>query len=156
MKHHPPNSDSGSHFSPCYDSRCELRVASSSLSVSAITALLGVEPTAAREVVESCVSAGGDGLRDTQNYWQMSLEAPTTYEHHGSQDLSRSLDRLIERLHSISAPLAVLQSISGVKMNVTFVLRGSDWVALSQGQMRALATMNLELTFDLQLDEDEV
>ena len=117
-----------------------------------ITREVGLEPTSSQRKGATSTNAIGRTRVAPLNGWFLSSE-----QHVTSKDVRRHLDWLVRVLESHTAGLRRLQELDGVRMGVHCVWwsAGSGGPALWPEQMRALADLNLECSFDVYFFEDE-
>jgi hypothetical protein len=143
-------------YPTCKRTVAELRIYGGALDPHAIAAHLGVQPSGTQMKGE--VRAGFRGREVTARIggWFLSSE-----EWVSSKDLRRHLDWLLDRLMPAKPALLALQQEEGIAMGVNCIW----WSAFGEGgptlwpeQMRLLAELNLECSFDvsfLEVKEDE-
>jgi len=140
-------------YGTCLDTYCDLRVYPGELSPHEITKRLGVEPTEVNVAGEARKGSQGRERILKINGWFLSSEGRVE-----SKDLRRHLDWLLERLQPAARGLAELQSLSGVRMSINCVWwsrSGHGGPTLWPEQMRAMADLNLECTFDVYFEGED-
>jgi len=133
----------------CDRTCAELRIYSVTIKASEVTGMMGIQPTDYEAVGEERSSATTGRVRIGKvNGWFLSSEPFVK-----SKDLRRHLDWLYEKLEPHSEYIKLLQAKSGVKMLVHCVWWskfGGGGPTLWPKQMRNLADLNLECSFDFQ------
>lgn len=133
-------------YETCEKTRVVLRIYSGKLHPSQVTALLGLDPSRFVAAGGSRVNSLGRAPASKPNGWFLSSE-----EHVESKDTRRHLDWLIAKLRPSADALHDLQGKPDVRMSVncTWWSRyGDGGPTLWPEQMRALADLNLECSFD--------
>lgn len=127
----------------------ELRIYPGVISSFDVTRLLGIQPTDYVEIGEErrSITTGLTRIGEI-NGWFLSSRSFVQ-----SRDMNRHIDWLTEKLNNCDQALKQLQKTDGVKMYVTC----KWWVEVDGGgpillpkQMRDLADLNLECSFDFQ------
>lgn len=138
----------------CDRTCAKLRIYTGEMKPSVVTELLGIQPT---DFVQKGVSAEGIKAIGKLNGWFLSSETFVN-----SKDLRRHLDWLIEILEKCVEGLRQLQMKEGVHMSINCIW----WSRYRNGgptlwpkQMRGLAELNLECSFDCAFygaDDEEI
>jgi hypothetical protein len=133
----------------CDRTCAELRIYSGVMKASEVTSLMGIQPTGYEAVGEERSSATTGRIRIGKvNGWFLSSEPFAK-----SKDLRRHLDWLYEKLEPHSEDIKLLQAKNGIKMLVHCIWwakYGGGGPTLWPKQMRNLADLNLECSFDFQ------
>lgn len=140
-------------YPTCVETRAVLRIYPGELSPLDITRRLGIIPTKQNIVGDERVTRSGARRAISVNGWFLSSE-----QHVRSLDLRRHLIWLLDLLQSKERELLSLQSIAGLQMvvNCTWYSRsGHGGPTLWPEQMRGLADLNLECSFDIYFLSDE-
>ncbi|NLV31513.1 MAG: DUF4279 domain-containing protein [Acidobacteria bacterium] len=138
----------------CERTCAELRIYSGKMKPSEVTEIMGIKPT--EEVIAGEKHYGimtGRVRIDKVNCWFLSSETFVI-----SKDLRRHLDWIYERLEPRTEAIKLLQAERGVEMLVHCIWWsqfGGGGPTLWPKQMRNLADLNLECTFDFQYYGDE-
>ncbi|MGW7775510.1 DUF4279 domain-containing protein [Pseudomonas machongensis] len=112
-----------------------------------ITKLLQVQPTTVNVVGEKLTNSRGLTREVKNSGWFLSTES-----HISSRDLREHIDWLVETISPHRDSLIKVQELDGVKVTlkcVWFSLLGHSGPVLWPEQMRALADLDLELSFDI-------
>ena len=150
----------GSRFTPlnesddsCTRTCAQLIIYLGNIDPSAITDLLGLEPTRiVRKGERSAPNSIGRTRLGKLNIWFLSSE-----DHISSADLRHHLDWLLERLLPKDKELIGLQKEVGVSMYVScpwWSRYGGGGPSLWPEQMRGMAQLNLECTFGFGVDDE--
>jgi hypothetical protein len=141
-------------YGTCAETRVALLIyPSNNVPVAEITSRLKIEPTATSVAGEEKASQSGRKRIAKSSRWELSSEG-----HVRSLDVRRHLDWLLARLTSREEILAELQNTAGVRMSVNCVWYsrvGHGGPTLWPEQMRGLAELNLECSFDIYFLPDE-
>ena len=142
-------------YGTCLETRATLLIYPEAVSPHEVTERLGLEPTRLNVVGEEHVNRLGRRRVVKINGWSMSSEGRVE-----SLDVRRHLDWLLEKIGPKAKELLDLQSVPGVKMSVActwYSRSGHGGPTLWPEQMRALADLNLECSFDIYFlpDDDE-
>lgn len=134
-------------YETCEKTHVVLRIYSGEMHPSQVTNLLGLGPTRYVAVGEAGgVNSLGRAPIGKLNGWFLSSEGSVE-----SKDMRRHLDWLIAKLQQSEDALRELQARSDVRMSVNCVWwsrYGEGGPTLWPEQMRALADLNLECSFD--------
>lgn len=142
-------------YGTCAETRAELLVYPGNLPPTEITNRLQIEPSEMSAAGEEKTSKGGRRRIAKNSVWSLSSEG-----HVQSLDVRRHLDWLLARLAPQAESLAELQNIAGVRMSVNcawYSRVGHGGPTLWPEQMKQLADLNLEVSFDIYFlpnDED--
>jgi Domain of unknown function (DUF4279) len=112
-----------------------------------ITKRLQLEPSETSTVGEEKTSKSGRKRTAKNSVWSLSSE-----EHVQSRDVRRHLDWLLARLAPRGESIAELQNVPDVRMSVNcawYSRSGHGGPTLWPEQMRQLAELNLEVSFDI-------
>lgn len=142
-------------YGTCAETRAELLIyPDGAATVSQITERLQLTPTDAFDAGDEKTGKSGRKRTGKKSLWQLSSEG-----HVQSLDVRRHLDWLLTCLGPRAASLAELQALAGVRMSVNcawYSRVGHGGPTLWPEQMRQLAELNLELSFDVYfLPDDE-
>ena len=142
-------------YATCVETRAKLLIYPGDFSPHEVTRRLGVEPTKVNILGEEVVNKLGRRRVTKNNGWFLSSEGQVT-----SLDLRRHIDWILHHVSPKATELAALQAIPGLKMSVDCVWHsrsGHGGPTLWPEQMRALADLNLECSFDIYFfgDDDE-
>ena len=145
----PVNHEYGTCERVCVD----LRIYPSDLRHEDITELLRIEPTETQNKGDDIPTARGTSRTAKVTLWSLASEGNVP-----SRDLRAHLDWLLERLVNSHDALRELQRCHDVKMSVCCVWwsrSGHGGPTLWPEQMRQLADLNLECSFEIQFHPDE-
>jgi hypothetical protein len=134
-------------YGTCLETRAELLIYPGALSPHEVTDRLQLEPSRINIVGEEHVNELGRKRVVKANGWFLSSEGQVE-----SLDTRRHLDWLLERLAPRSQSLKEIQSIPGIHMSVNcpwYSRSGHGGPTLWPEQMRALADLDLECSFDI-------
>lgn len=141
-------------YGTCAETRAELLIyPGGALGVTDITASLQIDPTEAVTAGEEKVSKAGRRRIVKNSLWLLSSEG-----HVQSLDIRRHLDWLLARVTPASEGLSEVQNITGVRMSVNcawYSRAGHGGPTLWPEQMRLLADLNLECSFDVYFLTDD-
>ncbi len=141
-------------YGTCSETRATLLIYPEQVSPYEVTERLGLEPTRLNVVGEEHVNRLGRRRVVKINGWFMSSEGRVE-----SLDVRRHLDWLLAKIGPKTEELLDLQSVPGVKMSVAcawYSRSGHGGPTLWPEQMRALADLSLECSFDIYfLPDDE-
>ncbi len=139
-----------SSYPSCERACAELRIYSIVESYERISSMLALTPTTAQNLGEEIPTIRGTRIAKT-TMWSLSSEAQVF-----SKDIRHHLDWLLELLDS--QRISALQQCRGIKMFVCCIW----WSACGHGgptlwpeQMKRLAELNLECSFDVYFFPDE-
>lgn len=140
-------------YATCEETHAKLLIYPDSLSVAEVSNILKLEFTGAQKKGEEIVNSRRRTRVAKKSLWILSSEG-----HVNSRDLRHHLSWLIGRLELNQIGLMRLQRHDGLKMTVSCVW----WSALGHGgpvlwpeQMKALANLNLECSFDIYFSDDD-
>jgi hypothetical protein len=134
-------------FGSCLETRCELAIYPGHLLPEEVSTRLGLEPTSVQRAGETSTNSRGRVRTTKVNGWFLSSENVVA-----SKDLRRHLDWLIAKVQPAAVPLAELRATPGVEMWIGCVWwskEGHGGPTLSPEQMRAIAALDLECSFDV-------
>jgi hypothetical protein len=140
-------------YGTCLETRVELIIYPGELSPHEITKRLGIDPSQVNIAGEERVNRLGRNRRVMINGWFLSSDGQVE-----SRDARRHLDWLLQRLLPRSERLAQLQQMSGIRMSVScawYSRSGHGGPTLWPEQMKALADLNLECSFDIYFLPDD-
>lgn len=139
-------------YATCARAYAELRLYPDSMRVEEVSRLLGnIAPTTAYNAGDVIQNSEGRSRTVGRSYWTLSSEGVVH-----SLDVREHLDWLIDKLMTASG-LIQLQTEHSVLMTVCCVWcsrSGHGGPTLWPRQMRELAKLNLELTFDCYLETE--
>jgi hypothetical protein len=141
------------NFGTCDRTCAKLLIYPSVLRHSDVTQLLGIEPTKGRNKGDEVPTARGTIRVAKVTSWLMSSEYDVS-----SKDVRAHLDWLLDRLANAHDALRDLQQHHEVRMSVNCVWwsrGGHGGPTLWPEQMRQLAELNLECSFDVQFYPDD-
>lgn len=119
-----------------------------------VTMRLGLEPSEVIVVPEQELAGSGAEGGKRRSFWLLKSEA-----HVDAVDVGPHIDWLLARLSTCSDQLQALQRLPGVRMSVVCTCRmllATDGPRLRPEQMRQLADLGLECSFDIAfLPEDD-
>ena len=141
-------------YPTCLETRVELLVYPGEMSPHEVSERLGIAPTQVIVAGDEVVSKRGRVRLVKLNGWFLSSEGQVK-----SLDARRHLDWLLRLVEPKAEELSGLQATPGVTMSVNCVWHsrsGHGGPTLWPEQMRALADLNLECSFDVYfLPDDE-
>ncbi|WP_449105264.1 DUF4279 domain-containing protein [Pseudomonas mohnii] len=117
-----------------------------------ITKLLQVQPSVANIAGEKVTNSRGLTREVKNSTWFLSTES-----HISSRDIREHIDWLVQIIYPNRESLGKIQEMDGVKVTlkcVWFSLLGHGGPVLWPEQMRALADLDLELSFDVYFTEN--
>lgn len=139
-------------YETCEKTYAEIKIYGDDLDPNAVTIDLGISPSGSQKKGEVRRGAGDQETHIVSGGWFLSSDG-----HVKSKDLRRHLDWLLARLLPAKERILALQDRKGIKMSVDCVW----WSAFGDGgptlwpqQMRGLADLNLECSFDLSFPEE--
>lgn len=140
-------------YPTCERTYAELRIYPGELDPKLVTQRLGISPTSILSKKDQRNTALDKKHTVQLNGWFLSSEDNII-----SKDLRRHLDFLLDELEPKAPQLRKLQEMSGVKMTINCIW----WSSYGQGgptlwpeQMKKMAEMNLECTFDISFFGDD-
>jgi hypothetical protein len=143
--------DSG--YKTCDDVYVKLLIYPSAHKTAEVSEVLAIKPTSAQEKGDEITNSRGKTRIAKNTLWVLSSEGSVT-----SRDLRDHLNWLICKLQGKEAGLKSLQSWDELKMTVSCVW----WSAFGHGgpvlwpeQMKALAELNLECSFDIYFSDPD-
>lgn len=134
-------------YGTCAETRAELLIYPGDLLPAEITSRLRIEPSETSTAGEEKASKSGRKRTAKNSVWSLSSEG-----HVQSLDVRRHLDWLLARLAPQGEALVELQNIAGVRMSVNcawYSRVGHGGPTLWPEQMKQLAELNLEVSFDI-------
>ncbi len=134
-------------YPSCSETRAELLIYPDQLHPQKVTERLGVEPTQMNVAGSEVTNSLGRTRVIRINGWFLSSEGLVE-----SLDTRRHIDWLLAKFEPKAAELQKLQAISGVRMSVNCIWvsrSGHGGPTLWPEQMRRLAELNLECSFDV-------
>lgn len=141
-----------SEYPSCSETYAELRIYPSSHSAEDITELLGIPPTASQNANSLIKNSRGRTRKTPRTGWFLSSEGKVN-----SKDLREHLNWILQKLSGSGSALMSLQ-----KDNARMTVSCTWWSASGHGgpvlwpeQMRALADLNLECSFDVYFLDDD-
>jgi Domain of unknown function (DUF4279) len=140
-------------YASCRETRVELLIYPGKLSPDEVTARLGLEPTQVNLAGSEVTNRLGRTRTIQINGWFLSSEGQIE-----SLDARRHLDWLLTVLRPKDEALQALQAAPDVQMSVncTWISRsGHGGPTLWPEQMRALAELSLECSFDIGFYEED-
>jgi hypothetical protein len=140
-------------YGTCSATRAELLIYPGSIHPSEVTEMLQLQPTDACAVGDVRTSKRGRTRIAKNSMWTLSSEGSVE-----SLDVRRHLDWLLGRLEAKTRELRGLQDAPGVQMSVNcawYSRVGHGGPTLWPEQMRGLAEMNLECSFDIYFLPDD-
>ena len=140
-------------YATCENTYAKLLIYPGSLGVSVVSDTLKIECTSAYEKGKKIVNLIGRTRVIKKSLWVLSSEG-----HVASRDLRHHLNWLIDKLEINRFGLAKLQRSDGLKMAVSCIwwsALGHSGPVLWPEQMKALADLNLECSFDVYFFGDD-
>jgi hypothetical protein len=144
MHHQTPYDDS---YATCESTYAKLLIYPGDTDPHIVSDRLGLQPSRINRVGETRTNSLGRTRTITVNGWFLSSEGEVC-----SKDTRRHLDWLLDELAPRASRLKELQALPGMRMSV----RCSWWSAHGHGgpalwprQLRMLADLDLELSFDI-------
>ncbi len=140
-------------YPTCVEARAELLIYPGEIRPDDVTQRLGLTPTETNVAGNEVVNRLGRRRVVKKNGWFLSSEAAVK-----SLDVRRHLDWLLAQLGSRRDALLSFQETPGVRMSVNcawYSRSGHGGPTLWPEQMRALAVLNLECSFDVYFLSDE-
>ena len=137
----------GGGYPSCKETHAELRIYPGSRSAEDVTKWQGVEPTGTQDEGELFENSTGRVWNAPLTGWFLSSQG-----HVDSTDLEDHVDWLLAKLAGAESALLALQEQEAAKMTVACVWWSADGhggPVLAPAQMRALAELNLECSFDV-------
>lgn len=117
-----------------------------------ISKLLNIEPTSINVVGEIVTNSRGKSREIKNSGWFLSSEGLVD-----SKDLREHIDWFIKKISPFSENLKKIQEVKNIKMTlkcIWFSKFGHSGPVLWPEQMQALASLNLECSFDIYFLED--
>lgn len=145
----PINHDYGTCDRTC----AELRIYPSALRHEDITLYLGIQPTDCQNQGDERRNSEGRVRVAKCTMWSLSSESSVT-----SKDVRAHLDWLLERVSNCADAIKQLQQAHEIKMSMScpwWSRGGHGGPTLWPEQMRRLADLNLECSFDVQFYPDD-
>ena len=140
-------------YSTCEDTYVKLLIYPGPHGVNEVTDVLEIKPTSTQEKGNEIVNSRGNKRVAKNSLWVLSSEQRVA-----SRDLRDHLDWLLSKIQGSQIGLKKVQGWDGLKMTVSCVW----WSAFGHGgpvlwpeQMKALADLNLECSFDIYFADDE-
>lgn len=140
-------------YPSCGEARAALLVYTPGFSPDEVTTRLGIQPSQVRKLGEAIQNSSGRTRIAKSSFWELSSEGQVD-----SLDMRRHIDWLTDLLTPRATELLGLQEVPGVVMALTCVWysrSGHGGPVLWPEQMRALADLNLECSFDIYFLDDE-
>ncbi len=140
-------------YGTCAETRAELLIYPDAMLPEDVTRRLGIKPSETATAGQEQVNSLGRKRIARSTFWSLSSEGEVR-----SMDLRRHLDWLLGRLATCGESLVELQSVRGVRMRVNCVWyskAGHGGPTLWPEQMRAMADLNLECSFDIYFLPDD-
>ncbi|WP_437589256.1 DUF4279 domain-containing protein [Sorangium sp. So ce1000] len=140
-------------YGTCLETRVELRIYPGDISPHEITKRIEIDPSQINVAGEERVNRIGRKRTVMVNGWFLSSEKQVE-----SRDARRHLDWLLQHLLPRCENIAQIQQIPGVRMSVNCVWysrSGHGGPTLWPEQMKALADLNLECSFDIYFLPDD-
>ena len=144
----PPNR----HYETCDYTYAELRIYPDSQSADEITGILGISPTQSQDK-GSLLVKNERTRKIPRTGWFLSSEGRVD-----SRDVRDHLNWLIDTLVPVADELRLLQAQDGMKMTISctwWSATGHGGPVLWPEQMKALAELNLECSFDVYFSDSE-
>ena len=140
-------------YATCERTLAALRIYADNLDPDMVTDCLGIRPTSSQRKGEIKTNSRGKQRTIKIGAWFLSSEDRVQ-----SKDLRRHLDWLLALVLPRAEAVRSLQTIDGVTMNVNCIwwsARGGGGPTLWPEQMRGLADLNLECSFDVSFYDEE-
>lgn len=140
-------------YPTCERTVASLRVYSGEIDPRSLSHRLGIEPTSLQRKGERRTNSLGRTRTIARNAWFISSEGKVK-----SRDLRHHLDWLLGLVEEASAGLLALQKKRGVTMSIDCIwwsASGDGGPTLWPEQMRRMADLNLECSFDVAFFGDE-
>lgn len=141
-----------SDYETCAECYVRLMIFSGEFHPDEITKLLQIQPTVANFAGEKVTNSRGLTREVKDSMWFLSTESNIS-----SKDIREHIDWLVETIYPHRESLSKIQEMDGVKVTlkcVWFSLLGHSGPVLWPEQMRALADLDLELSFDIYFAEN--
>lgn len=139
------------NFETCAECFARLMIYPGARHPDEISEILKIQPTAISVAGERATNSRGRVREVKSSGWFLSTE-----NHMKSKDIRQHIDWLVEIIMPHRHSLKIIQEMSDVKMTlrcVWFSLLGHSGPVLWPEQMRALADLDLECSFDIYLSE---
>jgi hypothetical protein len=140
-------------YATCDSTYVDLLIYIEGQDIQTVCDIMNVEATSIQNKGDKIKNSRGIERSAKSSYWRLSSENKVL-----SKDVRHHLDWLIEKLDKDKDNLIALQKNSGVSMFVYC----NWWSSVGHGgptiwpeQMKALAKLNLELSFDIYFNDDE-
>lgn len=141
-----------SDYETCAECYVKLMIYPGEMHPDEITNVMQVSPTLINVAGEKVTNSRGLTREVKDSGWFLSTEGYVL-----SKDLREHIDWVVEKISPYSESLRAVQKIDGVKVTlkcVWFSLLGHSGPVLWPEQMRALADLDLECSFDIYFVED--